>query len=453
MILINRKRELEWLNEIYTSKKAEFLVVYGRRRLGKTYLIKNFIKNKPHFYFLAKQRNIEKEFNRFKEKFAKEFNLYIEAKDFEEFFDEVLRKIKQKNKFIFVIDEFPYWIQKNPEIVSEFQYLWDEVLKNKNVFLVLIGSYVSIMENKLLSYKSPIYGRKTSQIELKRMPITALKEFFPKFDVESLINIYGLTDTIPYYLNMIESKDLKRNLLKLLNPNHNYFQDAEILLREEVREVATYLDILKAINEGKTKLNEIANASRVDITNISKYIKVLLGMKIIKKIKPLTFPEKEKNFVYKISDNYFRFWLSFIYDYKEEIEENLEGYVNYVLNKYKEYMGGVFEEFCIRFLPLLFNYLRIGRWWHKDREIDIVALNEKAKEIFFAECKWKDKVNAKKTVKELAEKSQYVQWHKDKRKESFIIFAKSFREKIKSYESKKVYCFDLKDLQNLLRKR
>lgn len=453
MILINRKRELEWLNEIYTSKKAEFLVVYGRRRLGKTYLIKNFIKNKPHFYFLAKQRNIEKEFNRFKEKFAKEFNLYIEAKDFEEFFDEVLRKIKQKNKFIFVIDEFPYWIQKNPEIVSEFQYLWDEVLKNKNVFLVLIGSYVSIMENKLLSYKSPIYGRKTSQIELKRMPITALKEFFPKFDVESLINIYGLTDTIPYYLNMIESKDLKKNLLKLLNPNHNYFQDAEILLREEVREVATYLDILKAINEGKTKLNEIANASRVDITNISKYIKVLLGMKIIKKIKPLTFPEKEKNFVYKISDNYFRFWLSFIYDYKEEIEENLEGYVNYVLNKYKEYVGGVFEEFCIRFLPLLFNYLRIGRWWYKDREIDIVALNEKAKEIFFAECKWKDKVNAKKTVKELAEKSQYVQWHKDKRKESFIIFAKSFRKKIKSYESKKVYCFDLKDLQNLLRKR
>ncbi len=447
MILIDRKKELEWLNEVYNSKKAEFLVVYGRRRLGKTYLIKNFTKNKPHFYFLARQRSIEKEFNRFKEKFAKEFNLYIEAGDFEEFFEEVFRKIKQKNKFIFVIDEFPYWMQKNPEIVSEFQYLWDEILKNKNVLLILIGSYVSVMENKLLSYKSPIYGRKTSQIELKRMPITALKEFFPTFDIENLINIYGLADTIPYYLNMIESKDFRKNLLKLLNPNHNYFQDAEILLREEVREVATYLDILKAINDGKTKLNEIADASRVDITNISKYLKVLLGMKIIKKVKPLTLPEKEKNFVYKISDNYFRFWLTFIYNYKEEIEENLEGYVDYVISKYKEYMGEVFEEFCIRFLPLLFNYPRIGRWWYEDKEIDIVALNEKTKEILFAECKWKKKVNAKKIVKKLAEKSRYVQWHNKKRKESFAIFAKSFSKKIKSYEGKRVYCYDLKDLE------
>jgi len=293
MLLIDRLDELKWLEQAYNSGKAEFVIVYGRRRLGKTFLVKNFIQDKEHFYFLAKQRSLDVEFQRLKLKFSKKFNVFLEAKNFEEFFTEIFEKVSFEKKLVFVIDEFPYWMHKDAGIVSEFQYLWDELLVNKNVMLILVGSYVSMMEEKLLGYNSPLYGRSTSHINVKEMPLKALTEFFPRFGLKHLVEIYGLTDTIPYYLQMIESKDLTQNLLRLLNPNHNYFQDAEILLKEEVRDYNTYIEILRAVNEGKTKLNEIANAARVDITNILKYIKVLLGMRILRKVKPVTSSFKE----------------------------------------------------------------------------------------------------------------------------------------------------------------
>jgi len=455
MILIDRKKELEFLEKIYDSKKSEFIIIYGRRRLGKTYLVKYFIENKPHFYFLSKQRAIEKEFLDFKEKVSRKFNVFLEANNFENLFEEIDKKISKGKRFVIVVDEFTYWIINNKGIVSEFQYYWDEILSKKNIMLIFLGSYMPVIEDVLLSYKSPIYGRKTGQIELSQMPLISLKEFFPKKSVAELIEIYGFADTIPYYLLMVSKEaNFKEMLKNLLSPYLNFYSDAEFLIKEELREYNVYLDILKAINDGSTKLNEISSKSRVDITNISKYLKVLRGMKIIDKIKPLTANTKEKNYLYILKDNYFKFWLRFIYPYYTEIAENLNEHVGFIEKNYNNYLGNIFEEFCKRLLIeyKIFPFLNIGKWWYKDKEIDIVALNEKTKEILFCECKWQDRVNAGKIIKELVGKAEYVEWENEKRKKSYAVFAKSFSKRIKEFEGKKVYCFDLRDIKKALRK-
>ncbi len=454
MLLINRERETEWLNKAYKSKKAEFGIIYGRRRLGKTFLVKNFIQKKLHFYFLAKQQPIELEFERFKEKISKQFNIFIEAKNWEELFKEVLKKIKKKEKLIIVIDEFPYWILKEKGIVSEFQYLWDEVLCKENIMLILLGSYISVMEQDVLSYKSPLYGRRTFQIDLMEMRVKYLFEFFKRYKCEDVLSVYGVMDSIPYYLCMVNDKfSFRENLKTLLTANHPFYQDAEILLSSELREYNTYFNILKAILDGATKLNEIANKSRVDITNIIKYLNVLIGLRFLEKIRPLTSSIKERHYRYRVKDNYIRFWLNYIYPYKEEIEENLEQHINFVINDFPNYMGKIFEGLCrdcLRLFDFGFEHMKVGRWWWKENEIDICAFNEQKKEILFGECKWKNNVRAEKLFEELRRKAEYVDWHRGKRKEYFVVFAKSFKQKV---SGNGLYCFDLKDLERILKKK
>lgn len=455
MLLIDRKHEIAFLEKAYRSDKSEFIIVYGRRRLGKTYLLKSFMEHKNHFYFLARQRDTTKEYEEFKEKLSKKFNAFFEADTFERLFEEIDKKIALKEKLVIIIDEFPYWIAKNKEIVSEFQYIWDEILSKKNVMLILLGSYMSIIENSLLSYKSPIYGRKSGQIELHQMPLSSLFEFFPKMEIEEIIKIYGFASTIPYYLSMIDKKaDFLANLTSLLSPYSSYYNDAEILLREELREINVYLDILKSINDGATTLGEIANTSHIDITNILKYLHVLLGMKIIEKIKPLTSSPKEKNYLYTVRDNYFKFWLKFIYSYKTEIEENTREHITFIATEYTTYMGSVFEEFCRKAITetSLISFTAMGRWWHKDCEIDIVAIDEKKSTIYLGECKWANNVDGLKITRELHAKAEKVQWKNTSRTEIYLVFARTFSKKINEYEGRKVYCYDLKDLEKALKK-
>ena len=219
MILIDREKETGWLKEAYSRRNAELGVIYGRRRLGKTFLIKTFVADKPHFYFLAKQQDMGLELGRFKDKIGKKFNVFLEAKDLEGLFEEIKTKIAANHKkLIVVIDEFPYWVNKEQAIPSEFQSIWDEILKDSNVMLVLLGSYISVMEQKVIGYKSPLYGRRTFQILLQKLPIRCLKEFFPRYTEEELIKMYGCADTIPYYLALLEkNKSFKDNLMGFFN--------------------------------------------------------------------------------------------------------------------------------------------------------------------------------------------------------------------------------------------
>ena len=444
---VDRENELGALKKAGDSDKPEFVIIYGRRRIGKTELIKKFMDEYGGFYFLARQQNMELEVKRFREKFGKKYDIFLEGESWEEIFAEIAKKMKDRR--IIVVDEFPYWVMKDPSILSEFQYIWDEILKDSKIMLILSGSYVSVMEEKVMGPKSPLYGRRSMQIEVKPMHVRYLRDFLPSYSPEDIIRSFGAVDTIPYYMGQFDPKldfwgNVERTFMNSSSPMH---ADAEILLSSELREYNTYFNIIKAIIDGSTKVSEIAKKSRVDITNISKYLRVLQGMKLIKRIKPVSASAKDKNYLYEVEDNYLRFYLTYVYPYREEIEADREAYLEFVKKDYPRYMGRIFEIFVEKSLrdATGMSFSRVGRWWQKEEEIDIVGINEHNRDILFAECKWKKNVDASSILKELKRKAENVRWYDQNRKEHYAIFARSFKRRTKG-----CMCYDSEDIEKAL---
>ena len=195
---VDRLDELGFLEERFLSGKPEFIVIYGRRRVGKTELIKQFLKDKEGFYFLARKEDLELELDRFKERFSKKFNVYLDSSSWDELFEGISRFIGDR-RFILVIDEFSYWMEEDSKICSIFQSIWDEILSKTNCFLILCGSIFSMMES-LLSYRNPLYGRRSGQWKLSPLGFFDIKGFFPGYSVEDLVKVYGCLDGIPFYL-------------------------------------------------------------------------------------------------------------------------------------------------------------------------------------------------------------------------------------------------------------
>ena len=446
---INREIELKRIKNLLSSDKFEFIVIYGRRRVGKTALLKKVIENRKALYFLCARRNIRYNLRKFSYKVCEFLNIpKVEFKSFLEAFEAILSK--EKNPIV-VMDEFGYLVEKDEGILSDFQEIVDEVLKDTKAKLILCGSYVSVMQGRVIGKKSPLYGRNTMQLNLKPLKFRHLFEWFPKIKFEDALKIYAVTSGIPKYLEFFEGRDVESEIAeKFFDSSSFLYNDAVNLLSEELRDYSTYFQILEAIALGYTKITEIGNYAFVEAKDVYFYLKNLMSLGIVERVIPILAPRKGRRGIYKIKDNYFRFWFKFISEFQEEIESYAQDIaIENFRKKFNTYLGEVFEDLCLelvknlRFLP----FTKIGKWWHKDKEIDIVALNERTKEILFCECKWQNKVNAKKIAKELAEKSQYVQWHNEERKEYFAIFAKSFSKRISEFEGKKVYCFDLKDLE------
>ena len=454
-MFVDREKELGYLEDAYNSKKPEFFIVFGRRRIGKTALIKEFGSTKKHFYFLAKKQKITLEIERLVERIGEGLGVYIKDKrNLESVFRELAGKLDGKQKTIITIDEFTYWVEQEKGVLSEFQLIWDEILNQKNVFLILSGSAMSVMESDVMGVKSPIYGRRTGQILLHQLPLSAMKHFLPSYSFFDIINVYGVTGGIPYYIQEFSNKlDFRQNLLRtVFNKSNILSMEAEILLREELREIHIYFAILRAILEGATKTNEIATKSQVDMTNINKYLRVLMQLKLIGKEYPVIGPAKSKYFLYHISDNYMRFWLRYYYYNESEVEENAENVVDSVLADYENYIGRyVFEGICRNAFSNLagFKYSKIGRWWLGEYEIDLVAINESSNEICFAECKWRKRRTSLSDLQELIEKAKLVVWRNKNRKEHFAFFSRSgFDAGVKDFAAKNnIRIFDLNDIE------
>lgn len=425
---VDRKEELQGLNEVYEQKGSDLFVIYGRRRIGKTTLVKKFVENKPSFYFLAKHQDFSLELERIQKKFSREFDVYLsEPKGLEDLFREMVKKVTVEKKFVFTIDEFQYWIEERKEILSDIQHLWDEFLQHENVFLILTGSSVGMIESEVLNYKSPVYGRRSRQLKLEEMPIASLQQFLPKYSFKDILRTYGAVSAIPFYLKEFDpAQSFFENIsATFLNKLNILYEEAENLLREELRKPNTYFNIVKAIIDGTTKLSEIASKSRVSITNINKYLKVLERLNIIKRIYPITAPSKKKNFLYKIQDNYFRFWLSYVYPYQAQIEEQPSEVLNLIKREYNQYMAPVFEEICRKASMRQGVYEQVGKWWYKGEEIDVVALNGETKTIALGECKWSKKKVDMRTLHDLKNKAEKVRWNQRERNEEYLLFSKN----------------------------
>jgi hypothetical protein len=439
----NREKELEIIREYLTSNKFELLIIYGRRRIGKTELVLEATKNVKRIYYLA---TTEKNLERFYSLCLKYFPEISKLKmDWEVLFDYLKDKVD-----VIIIDEFQNLIEEDKNIISIFQSIVDLILKNSKVKLFLIGSSVSMITSHILSYKSPLYGRRTGSMEIGPISFFDLKKFFPNFNVEQLIEIFGFADGIPFYLVKI-NKEFWTWLEEELKRKDTFLKDeVDFIMKYEFEDTSTYKLILEAIAFGKTKINEIKDYIGVKRTDITPYLKNLMEVKMVKRLVPITEKEKSRYGRYYISDNFLKFWFRYIYENLSSIEEGIFD-VNTIKQNYNVYLGDVFEEVCRQFLirnrEKIFPFTKIGKWWYKDKEINIVAFNEQSKEILFCECKWKEEVDAKEILQELKEKAQYVDWNKNERKEYYALFAKSFKNKS---EDKDVFYFELKDIEECL---
>jgi hypothetical protein len=461
---IDREFELGILKERYDSRKPEFLVIYGKRRIGKTELVKQAFKDIKHIYLLADRRSDFDLLGDFSRRIGRFFDdvgvSMVGIRDWVELFEYLEKKIGDK-RIMIIIDEFPFLVGGNKAIPSLFQKGWDEYLQHTNVFLILMGSSISMMEKEVLYYKSPLYGRRTGQLLLHPLKFKDARRFFPKKSIEEQIEFYSILGGTPaYLLQFLEDKTLAENIKeRILRRDAFLYNEVEFILRGELKEPRQYFTILKEISFGRNRVNELTQATNIERSILSRYLSILEGLRIIQREIPVTekHPHKSRKGIYKIEDNFFRFWFEFVFPYRGDIErDEIDGVLQRINKQLPQFVSYAFEDICkeaswelLKQMP--FRFAKIGKWWYKENEIDIIALNDETKEILFGECKWRDKKVDAKLVEDLKEKSRLVDWNKNKRKEYFAIFSKSGFTKscLNHCKEEGVMTFDLKSMENI----
>ena len=431
---INRERELAALESQYASEGASLMVIYGRRRVGKTRLIREFIKNKKALFFLAQEENDKTSMKRF----ADELKLYTGEKSmkYSEWRDlfEIIAKYEQSEKKLIIIDELPFLINANQTIPGTLKWVWDMLLEESNVMLVLCGSLIHMMEKHTLNYESPLYGRRSGQIKLKQIDFMFYDKFFDPMPYRDLLELYAVTGGVPRYIELFNHKNNIFDEIKrlILSQDGLLFEEPEFLLRREVDEIGSYFSIIESVAAGNRKQGKIAADIGVKQTSLPKYLKTLLDIDILEREVPVTErnPEKSKMSLYKIKDNFLRFWFRFVYPERSRIEL---GQSDYVLERIKanfidNHVAYIYESVCrseiwrLAFDGLL-QFNTLGSWWNSKVEIDIVALDTTGEDIVFAECKYRKQPMDTEVFYRLLEKKEHVPWKKESRREKFVLFS------------------------------
>lgn len=439
---IDRKKELETLRKEYNRKEASFVVIYGRRRVGKTALIKEFCKDKRSIMFLATEENETENRNAFKDTVAEALDntLLSEAQitRWETVFDIIAGECdKAKERLILVLDEFQYLGKANAAFPSILMKIWDEKLKSRNIMLILCGSLINMMTSQVLNYDSPLYGRRTAQIKLQQITFEHYKEFMPQESQDSLILHFAVTGGVPMYIELFEqTEDIYEGIREnILSDTSFLYEEPTFLLQKEVTEIGSYFTILKTIAAGNHKLGKIASVMEVKQTSLVKYLKILIELDLLEREVPVTEenPEKSKKGLYFIKDNFIKFWFQFVYPNKGMLEAGREEYVFQKIkrNFIDNHVSYVYENICREkmwtqpeFSHISFN--RVGRFWgNKDVEIDIVAYDSFGKEIIFGECKYSVNPKDVDILYNLEQKSVYVDWKKNDRKAYYCIYSRS----------------------------
>lgn len=419
-MFIGRKDDLAFFNERYRSDHAEFIVLYGRRRIGKTELLTEFCRDKPNIFYSCNEYTDGKQLAAFSEAvtaYAPSLYRYMRrALDWEETFT-ALSMLPGEQKTVIVIDEFPYMCMGNKSIPSVLQNLWDRLLKDANIMLILCGSSMSFMENEILAAKTPLYGRMTGIYKLAPMSFNEASRFFPDYSAEDRLTAYAILGGIPHYLRQFDpGVSLETNTKKqILSKGTVLFGEAEYILHQELREPAVYITLIETIATGCTKFSEICARSGVESSKASGYLKNLKELGIIIHEFPVNASAKERTKrnqgEYHIADDFFRFWFSFVYRYASELAKGeIEDVWRLVIkDRLHDFASKAFENVCIEYLRnqkktgcTPFEFITIGRWWgnvtHQDtngkpvtapEEIDILAANPEGNRFIAGECKFR----------------------------------------------------------------
>ena len=406
MKFIGRKREMEKLESEY-SRDSSFVVIYGRRRVGKTTLIKEFLKNKTAFYFLATEEIESQSMKRLAGVVARTTkNRLLQNATFTDWLDlfQVIADYEPEKKKVFVIDEFPYLVKTNSAFPSILQNAWDEVLKDKNVMLILSGSLIGMMQKHALSYDSPLYGRRTSQMRLAPLLFTDIYAVQSLSFTES-VEQYAVTGGVPKYLEFFEDgRELTEQIKDaVLSKNGFLYEEPFFLLKSESMTAVNYFSIIKAIADGNHKIGKIAGVLGIESSKLTPYLSTLSELGFVEKRTPVTEknPEKSRKGLYFIADNFIRFWFKYVYPYKGELElDNMQIVLEemkkdfetkFVAFAYEDICKDIFANLCKRgvvdFVPS-----QIGAYWLNDytgdTEIDVMAVDNQNKRIFAGECKY-----------------------------------------------------------------
>jgi len=452
---INRKRELKSLQDFWKNQNSQLVVIYGKRRVGKTELIKKFIEEKPAIYFLSD--NLPESMNlKFLGRVVGEFfedNFLAENgfRDWYQFFQYLKDNVKKR--MVLAIDEFPYLAHANKAISSVFQKGWDEYLSDLPIFLILCGSSISMMESETLAYKAPLYGRRTGQLLIKPLSFSGASQFFPGKSMEDCLRFYAIAGGIPAYLKQLNTHlSPRKNIVnEMLSPDKLLYNEVEFILKEELREPRNYFSILKAIAFGRNKFGEIVNETGIEKSSLHKYLFVLENLQLIEKEIPVTEknPIRSRKGRYCLQDQFVKFWFSYVFSFKSELEL---GNTAPVLKKLKEsfniLVAQTYEKVTQEILRAhgddFFLFMRAGRWWDKNEEIDLVALNDETNEILFGEAKWSNKKVGTNIYRDLKRKASLVDWGKPDRKEYFCLFSRSdFTEEMRRVaKEERVFLFE-----------
>lgn len=407
-----REQELKKMNSRYETGDWECIVIYGRRRVGKTALINEFCQNKPCIYFSALNAGSPENLRALSKAIYSYGNPDSEGYPIFPTFENALDAITELAKtqrLVFVIDEYPYLAKSEPSISSRLQHLIDFNWQNSKLYLILCGSSMSFMQNQVLGYESPLYGRRTAQFKIEPLSYRDTAVFNPTLTNAENALVYGITGGIPHYINKLQiSASLKDALLNALFDRSGYlFEEPENLLKQELREPGIYNSIITAIAEGASKLNEIATKVGLSTSSCLKYMETLRELGILNKETPITEKPGRKS-IYQIGDNFFRFWYRFVPQNYSAIASGriTSTFDRTVGMRLHEYMGPIFEKMCKEYLltyaeDLPFELSQVGQWWGTDNgtkkqvQIDIVGVpvpeaNEKPSQYLIGSCKFKN---------------------------------------------------------------
>lgn len=403
-MFIGREKELKVLNNLYTSDKFEFAVIYGRRRVGKTALINEFIGDKKSIYFMGVESNSKQNLENFSKSIIEYSSRIVADTSFRSFQDalEYVFELSKNERLILVIDEYPYVARSSKSLASTLQMLIDKYKDTSKMMLILCGSSMLYMEYNVLAYKAPLYGRRTAQMKILPFDFDETCRYFKNFSAEDKALIYGIVGGTPQYLLQINDKLSVEDNIKntYLNPTSFLFEEPTNLLKQEVREPAIYTAIITAIATGASRMSEISTKVGEDTNVCTSYIKNLMNLGIVQKETPYGEKNSRKS-IYYIEDNMFRFWYRFVLENNSIIVRGAADRVYKRIEPYlSNYMGKVFEDICTQYLwkllldgkcPVEFNSL--GCWWgtdpveKKQTEIDIMGEQDKDTALF-GECKW-----------------------------------------------------------------
>ncbi|ASJ05047.1 ATP-binding protein [Thermococcus barossii] len=420
---VDREEELKTLERLYRREGFTLVLVTGRRRIGKSRLVREFLKDKEAIAVQFEKRVWEYNLAKLNGEIGRYFG--IPVPNFRTFTDAFRFIASQgKGRLVVFLDEFSYLLRYS-EVEAEFQSVVDEVLGESNVMLILSASSVGLLKRSFFDYSSPLYGRSDATLNLQPLGFRHLFEWFPRPSPEDAVKLYAVTSGVPRYLELFSGRDVEDEIRgNFFDPNAFLFREAKALLEEELREPETYYTVLEAVARGKTRVNEIAQYSFIEPKNTARYLRILEDIGILKRELPVG--RRAKRGVYRFRDLYFAFWFRFVAPHFEEIESGFpEGALEDFNTGFNRYLGFAFEEVGRQFLielnragKLPFRFTKIGRWWHRGEEIDLLALNEREKKALFVEVKWKElrEKEARGILRDLERKATLVGlegWEKD----------------------------------------